>query len=169
MCVPRRAEGWGSGMSHTTTPYVACSPSSTLNYDYVMDDGIESETFAELIRTAREAKGWSQEQLERATADGRGEHVSVSTISRWERGQAGRPEPSHVRMVCRALGIDPRRAAVALGYLTQDEISGGDNRLSADLEEILAILADPAIPASAKEEWKRYLRFLQASSRSQAG
>lgn len=134
------------------------------DYPRVMSDATGARGFAELIADGRHARGWSQEDLERESG------VSRSTLSRWERGLADRPEAQHVRAVCAALGIDPRRAAVALGYLTQEEISGDGNRLPADLEEILAILADPAIPDTAKEEWKRYLRFLQSSSRqSQAG
>lgn len=135
-----------------------------VGYLCIMGDAEAGASFAGLIADGRRAKGWTQDDLERESG------VSRATLSRWERGLADRPEAQHVRAVCAALGIDPRRAAVALGYLTQEEISGDGNRLPADLEEILAILADPAIPDTAKEEWKRYLRFLQSSSRrSQAG
>ena len=145
--------------SHKMQRWTAAS-----RYSCAMSGATPGQSFADLIADARRAKRWSQEDLE--TESG----VSRSTLSRWERGLADRPEAEHVRAVCKALGIDPRRAAVALGYLTQEEVSGGDNRLPEDLEEILAILADPAIPASAKEEWKRYLRFLQATARqAQAG
>jgi transcriptional regulator with XRE-family HTH domain len=157
-------------MSHEVTPLVTCSSGLGTDYDYVMNDGASSPTFADLIRTAREAKGWSQEQLEAATADGHGEHVSVSTISRWERGQAGRPEPTHVRMVCRALGLDPRKAAVALGFLTREEVYGpAAGALPGDLEEILTILQDPTVPDATKNEWKSYLRYLQDKAHRQAG
>ena len=135
------------------------------HYDYVMNDG--AQTFANLIRTAREAKGWSQEQLEQATGTG-GAHVSVSTISRWERGQAGRPEPEHVRKVCKALGIDPRRAAVALGYLTEDEI-GPPLPLDPKVKAVLDMIEDPALPAAEREQWIGYLKYLYDRARQQAG
>lgn len=158
-------------MSQDVTPLMTGTSRLVTHYDYVMNDGI---SFAELIRTAREAKGWSQEQLERATTDEHGEHVSVSTISRWERGQAGRPEPTHVRMVCKALDLDPRRAAISLGYLTHDEVFGKPEAdPQDDLEEILAILRDPSISDEVKSEWKGYLRFrysdLQDRARRQVG
>jgi len=132
-------------------------------YDCVMDDSAGAESFADLIGNARRAKGWSQEDLEQESG------VSRSTISRWERGLADRPEPQHVRSVCTALGIDPRRAAVALGYLTEEEISPGDDALPAEVEEVLQILQSGNISAESRREWINYLKYLQAASyRSQA-
>jgi transcriptional regulator with XRE-family HTH domain len=128
-----------------------------------MSGATPGQSFADLIGNARRAKNLSQEDLESASG------VSRSTLSRWERGLADRPEAEHVRAVCRALGIDPRRAAVALGYLTQEEVSGNGNGLPGDLEEILAILQDPAVSDEAKEQWKGYLRYLQSQARRQAG
>jgi transcriptional regulator with XRE-family HTH domain len=132
-----------------------------------MNDGALPQTFADLIRTAREAKGWSQEQLEQATIDDGGQHVSVSTISRWERGQAGRPEPSHVRLVCRALGIDPRRAAVSLGYLTAEEVASPmPPVIDPQVQQVLDMLEDPALPLGERQQWIDYLKFLYDRARS---
>lgn len=129
-----------------------------------MGGAIAGQSFADLISAARRDKGWSQEDLERVSG------VSRSTLSRWERGLADRPEPEHVRSVCKALGIDPRRAAVALGYLTHDEVYGPPpSDLPQDLEEILAILQDPEVPEAAKQEWTGYLRYLQERARRQVG
>lgn len=132
-------------------------------YACVMGDATSVPTFAELVTEGRRRKGWSQEDLE--TQSG----VSRSTLSRWERGLADKPEAAHVRAVCGALGIDPRRAAVSLGYLTAEEVEGPSRLLDPEVEEILSILEDPAVPAGEKANWVDYLRFLRDRSRRQAG
>lgn len=158
-------------MSLVSRAHVAGDSPERITYSHVMYDVAPPETFADLVRTRREAKGWSQEQLELATEQ-LGERVSISTISRWERGQAGRPEPSHVRVACRALDIDPRRAAVALGYLTSEEV---DSRMPPDLDpqvqQVLNMLEDPALPSNERQQWIAYLKFLydRARGREQAG
>ncbi len=137
-------------------------------YAHVMSD-VPAQTFADLIRTAREDKGWNQEQLAQATRGPDGEHVSVSTISRWERGQAGRPEPSHVRMVCKALGIDPRRAAVALGYLTAEEVDQPrPATLDPEVEHALAMLEDGTLTREQRQQWIAYLKWMHAQARRHA-
>jgi transcriptional regulator with XRE-family HTH domain len=123
------------------------------------NDNPRGEAFANLIREARRAKNWTQDKL----VDESG--VSRSTILRWESGDASRPDPDQVRAVCLALGIDPRRAAVALGYLTPEEIAppgGGTGRqsLSDEEREILTILRDPQVPSAEKAPLVEYLRFL---------
>lgn len=132
-------------------------------YSCVMSDASRPPTFAELIVEGRRQRGWSQDELEAESG------VSRSTLSRWERGLADKPEPAHVRAVCAALGLDPRRAAVALGYLTQEEVDGDHPRLDPNIEEVLAILQDPAVPGAEKESWIDYLKFLQAKARNRAG
>lgn len=133
-------------------------------YSCVMPDATAALTFAELIANARRRKGWSQEDLE--THSG----VSRSTISRWERGLADKPEPEHVRAVCTVLGVDPRRAAVALGYLTTEEIEGPSRPLlDPAVEEVLDILQDPAVPEDEKKSWITYLRYLRDKGQTQAG
>jgi transcriptional regulator with XRE-family HTH domain len=130
-------------------------------YDCDMDGA--KPVFADLIANARKARGWSQEDLERESG------VSRGTISRWERGAADKPEPELVRAVCRALNIDPRLAAVALGYLTPDEI-GQPAKLTLDpeIERILDALSDPALPREQREQWVNYLHYLRDQARRKA-
>lgn len=123
-------------------------------YSGVMPDASPVPLFAELISQGRRRKNWSQEDLE--TASG----VSRSTISRWERGLADKPEPAHVRAVCAALGIDPRRAAIALGYLTEAEVAGTGVHLEPQIEEVLRMLEDPSVSATDKQAWIEYLKYL---------
>ncbi|MFC3736603.1 helix-turn-helix domain-containing protein [Paractinoplanes deccanensis] len=123
-----------------------------------MADAVQS--FADLIADGRRAKGWSQDDLERESG------VSRSTISRWERGLADRPEPEHVRAVCAALGVDPRRAAVSLGYLTEDDLRAGQDQLPQEVEEVLDILQSGSISAESRREWINYLKYLQQASTS---
>lgn len=119
--------------------------------------------FGELIANARRAKGWSQEDLERKSG------VSRGTLSRWERGLADRPEPENVRAVCRVLGIDPRQAAVALGYLTAEEVqTAARPQLDPEVERALAALEDPSLPREKRREWIDYLVYLKDQARRQA-
>ena|SRR5688572_4741738 len=104
------------------------------------------EAFGKLVRDARLRRRMTQEQLEAATG------VSRSTIARWEAGLASTPDPDGVRAVCAALGEDARLAAVALGYLTDDELAASPTEpLDPDVRRWMAILADPDVPAGQKE------------------
>ncbi|NIL57119.1 helix-turn-helix domain-containing protein [Salinispora arenicola] len=79
--------------------------------------GSEHEAaFARLLRVQRAKRGLRQQDV----ADASG--VSLHTIMRWETGQSRSHQPAQVRAVCRALGINPLEVAVALGYLSEDEI-----------------------------------------------
>jgi transcriptional regulator with XRE-family HTH domain len=113
--------------------------------------------FAELIRDARRARHWTQERLIEESG------VSRSTVVRWESGRAERPDPDQVRALCRALGIDPRRAAVALGYLDEEDIRppGQPPPIPDDVKEVLDILADPRVPDEEKDRWIDYLKYLR--------
>ncbi|MEU7980547.1 helix-turn-helix transcriptional regulator [Micromonospora sp. NPDC049081] len=116
------------------------------------------KAFAALIRDARTRLGWTQDQLVERSP------VSRSTLLRWESGDASRPEPEQVRAVCLVLGIDPREAAVALGYITAEELHPSTElreRLPEDLEEVVEILRDPRVPSVAKEALLGYLRELR--------
>ncbi len=128
-------------------------------YLCVMPDATGVPAFADLIANARKAKGWSQEELE--TASG----VSRSTLSRWERGLADRPEPEHVRAVCAALGIDPRQAAVSLGLLTVDEIQPS-RPLPPELDQVIDIIENREVPADDLRRWLDYLVFLKTQAQS---
>lgn len=112
-----------------------------------------SQTFGEFVRQARQVKRISQQEL----ADQAG--VSLATISRWERGQLNDPpNAEHVRSVCRILGLDPRRAAVILGYLAEDEIGDNRSHLPSDVEDILDMLQDPAIDDAERKALRSYLK-----------
>ncbi|WP_245603520.1 helix-turn-helix domain-containing protein [Salinispora cortesiana] len=78
--------------------------------------GSEHEAFARLLRVQRAKRGLRQEDV----ADASG--VSPHTILQWEAGNGRSPQPAQVRAVCRALGINPLEVAVALGYLSEDEV-----------------------------------------------
>lgn len=80
-------------------------------------DGSRGAAFADLIVSARRGRGWTQDDLIFRT------RVSRGTLARWEAGKAERPDPDAVRSVCRALDIDPKRALLALGYLTADDLA----------------------------------------------
>lgn len=112
--------------------------------------------FAQLLRAGRKAKGWTQEDVIEEAG------LSRSTYLRWEAGRVERPDPEQVRAVCRVLTIDPREAAVALGYLTREEIGLGPEpprMFDATVEEVVRILQDPAVSEIEKREWVQYLKF----------
>jgi transcriptional regulator with XRE-family HTH domain len=121
------------------------------------------KAFAELIRKARQDRQWTQDRLIEESG------VSRSTLVRWENGRAERPDPDQVRALCRALGIDPRLAAVALGYLSEEDIRppGPANALSEVIQEVLEILQDPRVSSQEKDRWIDYLKFLRDRSLSE--
>lgn len=146
-----------SGATQTTTLI------STYRHRVPANDNPRGEAFANLIRDGRRAKGWTQDRLVEESG------VSRSTVLRWEAGDASRPDPDQVRAVFLALGMDPRQAAVALGYLTPEEIappSGGTHALNEEEQEILAILRDPQVPSTEKAPLVSYLRFLRDQRRN---
>jgi transcriptional regulator with XRE-family HTH domain len=121
--------------------------------------------FGAVIKSAREVKGWTQEQL----ADASG--VSRPTIQRWEQGK-NIPEPETARAAFMALELDPRRIPVLLGYVTAAEMGLGEElprARNADptVEEALRILEDPNVPAAKKAEWLAFLRFRAQEDASQ--
>lgn len=130
-----------------------------------------SHDFAQLLRAGRKAKGWTQEDVIEEAG------LSRSTYLRWEAGRVERPDPDQVRAVCRVLHIDPREAAVALGYLTREEIGLGPEpprMFDATVEEVVQILQDPSVSEIEKREWVQYLKFrtgrpTEPSRRRQAG
>lgn len=126
-----------------------------LVYRCVMDDADKRLSFADLVADARKRKAWSQETLEAESG------VSRATISRIERRLTDTPEPEHVRALCSTLGIDPRAAAVALGYLTLDEIQP-TRPLPPQLAQVVEILEDPRLSKDQKQHWINYLVFLQS-------
>lgn len=110
-------------------------------------------SFGDFIRKGRQRKGWSQDDLHAASG------VSRSSISRWERGNLNDPPaPEHVRAACSALDLDPREAAVILGFLTPEELDGTNPYIPADVETILELLEHPALSADERAELLGYLK-----------
>ena len=85
--------------------------------------------------------------------------VSRSTVNRWERGDAERPDPDQVRVVCKALKVDPVEATIALGYLSREDVAGR-RVLDPGIEEVVALLEDPALSTEEKRRWIDYLKYL---------
>src|ERR1051325_15743 len=137
-------DDWGSGMSATSNGGkvpLQRTPENTYG-DAVPNPGkARAERFAKLIYDARTQAGITQDDL----ADQSG--LNRSTIIRWEAGETSRPEPDQVRAVCRVLGVDPRRAAVALGFLTEEEAGGQtEARIDPRVEEVLRLLESGQLP-----------------------
>lgn len=122
-----------------------------------------SEEFAQLIRSGRERAGLTQEAL----ADSVGVHRT--TIVRWEGGDATLTDPALVRAVCLELGIDPREAAVALGYLTPADTTPTDitrQPLDPTLAAIVAKLRDPSVSEQDKQAAASYIAYLHSQARN---
>lgn len=112
--------------------------------------------FGRVIRDARTRRGWNQDEL----ADAAG--ISRPTVNRWETAKTGTPDPENARRAFIALGLDPRRIPVILGYVTADEmhLPAQPARVFNEMtEEAIRILEDPAIPSAAKHEWVEFLKF----------
>lgn len=107
---------------------------------------VPGHRFATLIKNARIARSWTQEDLVDATG------ISRQTIIRYESGRAVLPRPTELRNVCTVLNIDIREALVAIGYITRDEMSLPTNRLPASLNQVHRILVDPNIPDGTKRD-----------------
>lgn len=126
---------------------------------YLVSMSDDYHPFAQMIRDGRKARGWTQEDLIEASG------VSPATVARYEGYKPGsrpHPEPENVRKIFNALGVDPREAAVVLGYLTRDEIGLGPTPprvFDASVEEVISILQDPDVSDTEKVEWVEYLRF----------
>lgn len=127
----------------------------TSNYGVHMPTPERGKAFARLIIEGRRRKGWRQEDLVAASG------VSRRTLTRWEGGNAERTDPEGVRAVCRALGIDPVDAAIALGYVDHDD----DTTEPEDptLQELIEIFLDKKTPESVKLAALDYLRYLRSN------
>jgi transcriptional regulator with XRE-family HTH domain len=128
------------------------------------DDG--GRRFAALLRQYR-GRIDGLRQIDVADKSG----VSLSTISRWERGDVVNPKPDEVRAVCRVLNLPPIKAAVALGYVeaeTPDELPESPQYQPTTLE-IIELLENPAVPAEVKRAAISYVRFLSNEVQSEGG
>lgn len=167
------------GVAETTIDYESCclmshaSRTIRVNHDTTgrSDDAYadpmpsghtdRGAAFGALIRTAFDASGWTQDRFALETG------ISRATLNRWLAGHAKHPEADQVRAACRALGIDPRRAAVALGYLTEDDLSPNTTPAMAytsEVGEALEILADPDLPEAKRAEALSYLRWVRSEA-----
>jgi transcriptional regulator with XRE-family HTH domain len=114
----------------------------------------EGVTFGTLLKTTRKARGMTQDELIESSG------VSRATILRWEKGARHQAiDPLLVRQACRALDLDPREAAIALGLLTREELGLPPAAAPVDvaLEPAARLLADPQIPDAAKAQLRTVL------------
>lgn len=129
--------------------------------DVMANEADRGRAFADLIRNARKDKGWTQDVLVAESG------VTKSTLVRWESGRAERPDPDQVKTLCRTLGLDPRLAAIALGYLDESDLNAPPpRRIDPAILEVIEALEDPTVPTAKKEEWVEYLRYLRQRSRA---
>ena len=138
-------------------PYAVRMP-NRISSDTAHDAPDEQPTarFARIIRTAREQRGWTQDEL----ADNSG--VGRATIQRYENGKTSTPQPAEARKIFLTLGLQPALIPVILGYVTPEEVGaplGAPEVLMQSAEEAIRILKDPSVPAAAKEEWLAFLQF----------
>lgn len=128
------------------------------------DDG--GKRFAALLRTHRTAAELRQEDV----ADRSG--VSLSTISRWERGQVENPKPTELRAVCRVVKLRTVAACEALGYLDPAELADipqPPREHGPTVEEIISIFENPDVPHEVKYATLQYLRWLRHQNESGPG
>jgi transcriptional regulator with XRE-family HTH domain len=96
---------------------------------------------AALLRTARRDRGDTQDKVIAASG------VSRPTYLRYEAGKIDSPDPEQVTAVCRALGINPREAAIALGFGTRSEydLPPDEPKYHEIVVRIGRLLADPEV------------------------
>ncbi|MEV6924036.1 helix-turn-helix transcriptional regulator [Dactylosporangium sp. NPDC051485] len=73
------------------------------------------ERLASLLRDRRQALGYT---LAHVVAES---GVSESAIKRYERGLIESPNPAQIVAICKVLGINPREAAIAVGFGTRED------------------------------------------------
>ncbi|MCW6003793.1 helix-turn-helix domain-containing protein [Micromonospora sp. CPCC 205371] len=109
-------------------------------------------SFADLIREAREQKGWTLDELARRSG------VSRAELVRWEAGEVAEPHPDRVRAVCRALGVDPRRAGVALRFLVAED---APELAGVSVEEMIEMLTSRSVSDAVKRKIIERFRSLR--------
>lgn len=130
---------------------------------------MDHAAFARFVRRAvDEAKqryGWTVTRLAAETGVGR------STLFRWLSGDGQEfPELAKVRSFCEALHIPVGAAFTALGVgaeatsvIGADVASAVDAATRADIEQILARLGNPRVPATEKKVIRDMLRYLASN------
>ncbi|MEV2239437.1 helix-turn-helix domain-containing protein [Micromonospora sp. NPDC049891] len=114
--------------------------------------------FARLLREYRAKAGLRQEDVAERSG------VSLSTIQRWESGQARNPKPDEVQAVCRVLGLSTVTAGVALGYLSPADVEylpPPPRPQDPTVGEAISILEDDAMPDEARRAALHYLQYLR--------
>jgi transcriptional regulator with XRE-family HTH domain len=127
------------------------------------DDG--GRRFAALLREYRGRLGLRQQDVAEKSG------VSLSTISRWERGEVVNPKPDEVRAVCRVLNLGQIKAVVALGYVdaeSVDELPEAPQYQPTTME-IIELLEDPTVPREVKRAARSYVQFLRSQDQSEGG
>ena len=129
----------------------------TSTYGDRVADPEAGRRFGRLLREARERRDWQQQDV----VDKSG--VSLSTYGRWERGKVENPKPTEVQAVCRVLGIRTIEAALALGYVAQEDTEPLPPIEQRDpaLQELIDMFEDPNIPEATKTAALDYLRYLR--------
>lgn len=127
--------------------------------------------FARFVRRAiddaREERGWTVTDLATHTGIGR------STVFRWLAGDwQDYPELAKVRGFCAALDVPVAAAFRALGLPDGTPTvrrRADDAPVEADVQVILARLADPTVPAEEKHQIRDLLRYLARRPARRAG
>jgi len=119
-------------------------------------------TLARAVREARVHRGWSQERL--AVEAG----VSRLSVQRCE-DEKRRVSAPVARRLWMTLGLDPRRLAVLVGYVMDDELDMPVRvppAFGPITVEAIGFLEDPNVPEVVVHEWVMMLRYLARRARS---
>ncbi len=129
-----------------------------------MDQVAFSRFVRRAVDDAKERYGWTVTRLAAETGVGR------STLFRWLSGEGQDfPELAKVRSFCEALNIPVGAAFAALG-VGANGMSKEDAETRSHIDQILARLADPAVPTAEKRLIREMLRSLASSTiRAEAG
>lgn len=117
---------------------------------------------AQAIKGARDKLDWTQDKLAEVAG------VSRPTVQRYENAKSKYPEPEPVRRIFKALGLNPKEIPVILGLVTREEMGLPPEpvrKLSATVEEIVALLEDPDVSEAEKLAWVEVLRAQRNSRR----
>lgn len=119
--------------------------------------------FATFVKSSRAAAGMTQDDvLDRARElAGEGEEplLSKSTLNRWEQSKNNIAQPAQFRLFCQITGADPREGAVALGFLTREELDlpPAAPPLDPVLLSAAKLLANQDISVGAKESLRKMM------------
>lgn len=82
----------------------------------------------DVLRTHREAQGWTQEEVAARATVFRGKDVEQTDVSYWERVGIKRPTGAQLRMLSYAYQLPVLHLAVAAGYLRDEDMGTVSNR-----------------------------------------